>query len=346
VVTSRNQLSGLVTANNAHPLTLDLLTDDEARLLLAHRLSHDRITLEPDATNEIITRCAHLPLALAIVAARAATHPAHPLATLAGQLRDVKQHGLDLLASEDTTTDVRAVFSCSYRTLSAQAARLFRLLGIHPGPDITADAAASLAGIPVSQARPLLADLAAHTWSPNPPPAGTPSTTCCAPTPASWPRPSTPAPTGGRRPTGCSTTTSTPPTPPRCTRMATRSPPPRPKQGSHPKRSPHTTRRRRGSPPSSRSWSQSSPMPPTPGSTATPASSPAPCPLSSTRADAGTTGSPASRPRWTPPTGWAIRPRRPAREVLDDLDEPAADQVRAQLHHLGQSAAEAIFRQT
>jgi DNA-binding SARP family transcriptional activator/tetratricopeptide (TPR) repeat protein len=159
VVTSRNQLSGLVTANNAHPLTLDLLTDDEARLLLAHRLSHDRISLEPDATNEIITRCARLPLALAIVAARAATHPAHPLAALAGQLRDARG-GLDLLASEDTTTDVRAVFSCSYRTLSAPAARLFRLLGLHPGPDITAGAAASLAGIPVSQARPLLDDLA------------------------------------------------------------------------------------------------------------------------------------------------------------------------------------------
>jgi DNA-binding SARP family transcriptional activator/tetratricopeptide (TPR) repeat protein len=159
VVTSRDQLSGLVAANGAHPLTLDLLTDDEARLLLAHRLSHDRISLEPDATNEIISRCAHLPLALAIVAARAATHPAHPLATLAGQLRDARG-GLDPFAGEDTTTDVRAVFSCSYRTLSAPAARLFRLLGLHPGPDITAGAAASLAGIPVSQARPLLADLA------------------------------------------------------------------------------------------------------------------------------------------------------------------------------------------
>jgi DNA-binding SARP family transcriptional activator/tetratricopeptide (TPR) repeat protein len=159
LVTSRDQLSGLVAANGAHPLTLGLLTDDEARLLLAHRLSHDRITLEPDATKEIITRCAHLPLALAIVAARAAIHPTHPLAALAGQLRDA-HGGLDLLAGEDTATDVRAVFSCSYRTLSAPAARLFRLLGLHPGPDITVGAAASLAGIPVSQARPLLADLA------------------------------------------------------------------------------------------------------------------------------------------------------------------------------------------
>jgi DNA-binding SARP family transcriptional activator len=159
VVTSRNQLSGLVAANGAHPLTLDLLTDDEARLLLAHRLSHDRIALEPDATNELITRCAHLPLALAIVAARAATHPSHPLAALARQLGDARG-ALDLFAGEDTSTDVRAVFSSSYRTLSAPAARLFRLLGLHPGPDVTAAAAASLAGLPISQARPLLADLA------------------------------------------------------------------------------------------------------------------------------------------------------------------------------------------
>jgi DNA-binding SARP family transcriptional activator/tetratricopeptide (TPR) repeat protein len=161
VVTSRNPLSGLVTANGAHSLTLDLLTDDEARLLLAHRLGPDRISLEPDAANEIISRCAHLPLALAIVAARGVTHPGHPLATLAGQLRDAELHGLDLLTTEeDTTTDVRAVFSSSYCTLSAPTARLFRLLGLHPGPDVTADAAASLAGIPVAQARPLLADLA------------------------------------------------------------------------------------------------------------------------------------------------------------------------------------------
>jgi DNA-binding SARP family transcriptional activator len=112
LVTSRDQLSGLVATNGAHPLTLGLLTDDEARLLLAHRLSHDRISMEPDATNEIITRCAHLPLALTIVAARGAIHPAHPLAALAGQLRDARG-GLDPFAGEDTT-DVRAVFSCSY----------------------------------------------------------------------------------------------------------------------------------------------------------------------------------------------------------------------------------------
>jgi DNA-binding SARP family transcriptional activator len=159
VVTSRHQLSGLVTTNGAHPITLELLTDEEARLLLANRLGHDRIGLEPDAVSEIVSRCARLPLALAVVAARAAVHAAYPLSTLARQLREARE-GLDPLAGDDASTDVRTVFWCSYRTLGAPEARLFRLLGLHPGPEITADAAASLAGVPVPQARSGLADLA------------------------------------------------------------------------------------------------------------------------------------------------------------------------------------------
>src|SRR5205823_13068251 len=61
--------------------------------------------------------------------------------------------------SGDTRTDIRAVFACSYRALSAGAARLFRLLGLHPGPDIALPAAASLAATPPAQARALLAEL-------------------------------------------------------------------------------------------------------------------------------------------------------------------------------------------
>ena len=80
LVTSRNQLTGLVAADGAHPITLDLLTGDEARELLARRLGADRVAAEPDAVEQIITACARLPLALAIVAARAATHPDLPAA--------------------------------------------------------------------------------------------------------------------------------------------------------------------------------------------------------------------------------------------------------------------------
>jgi hypothetical protein len=71
VVTSRSQLSGLVADAGAHPLTLDLLTRPESRQLLAARLGPERLAAEPDAVEEIVTSCARLPLALAIVAARA-----------------------------------------------------------------------------------------------------------------------------------------------------------------------------------------------------------------------------------------------------------------------------------
>jgi DNA-binding SARP family transcriptional activator/Flp pilus assembly protein TadD len=157
LVTSRNELAGLVT-RGAHPISLDVLTHDEARQLLASRLGHDRVSAEPEATDEIIDRSAGLPLALTIVAARAATHPASPLSTFASQLRDTRD-SLGMLAGGDTATDVRAVFSWSYRLLSPQVARLFRLVGLHPGLHMATGAAASLAGMPVPQVRPLLADL-------------------------------------------------------------------------------------------------------------------------------------------------------------------------------------------
>jgi DNA-binding SARP family transcriptional activator/tetratricopeptide (TPR) repeat protein len=159
LVTSRNQLPGLIVAAGAQPLALDLLSHDEAVQLLARRLSHDRVVAEPDATDELIARCSGLPLALAIVAARAATHPQFPLAALADQLREARD-GLDEFDAGDTATDLRAVLSWSYHALSAGAARLFRLLGLHPGPDLATGAAASLAGHPIAQVRPLLAELA------------------------------------------------------------------------------------------------------------------------------------------------------------------------------------------
>jgi DNA-binding SARP family transcriptional activator/tetratricopeptide (TPR) repeat protein len=169
LVTSRNQLPGLVAAAGAHPVALDLLSRDEAAELLARRLGHDRVGAEPAAADELVTRCAGLPLALAIVAARAVTRPEFPLAALAGQLREARD-GLDGFDAGDTATDARAVFSWSYRGLGLPAARLFRLLGLHPGPDASTAAAASLAGQPVARARPLLAELAhAHLVSEHTP---------------------------------------------------------------------------------------------------------------------------------------------------------------------------------
>ena len=158
LVTSRSQLSSLVAAEGAHPLTLDVLSPAEARSLLEGRLGPERIAAEPRAAAELAGLCAHLPLALAIAAARAATHHGLPLAALAAELRDAAGR-LDALDTGDAAASVRAVFSWSYRQLPAPAVRMFRLLGIHPGPDITAPAAASLAAIPDDQARQVLARL-------------------------------------------------------------------------------------------------------------------------------------------------------------------------------------------
>jgi tetratricopeptide (TPR) repeat protein len=157
LVTSRNRLSSLVAVDGAHPLMLDLLTQAEARELLARRLGPDRIATEPHAVEQIITCCARLPLALTIAAARA-KQSGFPLATLASEL-DKASGRLDALDAGDPVSQVRTVFSWSYTTLSPAAARLFRLLGLHPGPDLSAAATASLAAVPPAATRRLLAEL-------------------------------------------------------------------------------------------------------------------------------------------------------------------------------------------
>ncbi|NUT18779.1 MAG: tetratricopeptide repeat protein [Hamadaea sp.] len=158
VVTSRNELTGLVAAEAARPLMLDLLSSREARRVLVGRLGADRVAAEPRAAEDIIASCGRLPLALSIVAARAAVRPKFPLAALAAELAE-PPHRLDALAGTDEVTDLRTVLGCSYRTLSTAAARMFRLLGLHPGPEVSTAAAASLAGVGKTQARATLAEL-------------------------------------------------------------------------------------------------------------------------------------------------------------------------------------------
>jgi len=161
LVTSRSQLTPLVATAGARPLTLDPLTVAESRDLLSHRLGPNRVSAEPQAAAEIIARCARVPLALAIVAARAATRPGFPLTALASELSAATGTAdtLDAFDGGDATVDLRSVLSWSYRTLSDPAARLFRLLGLQPGPDIGTAAAASLAGLPVAETRRLLTEL-------------------------------------------------------------------------------------------------------------------------------------------------------------------------------------------
>ncbi len=157
-VTSRSGLSGLVAADAAQRVSLDLLSESEARELLTLRLGAGPVTAEPDAVTELISLCARLPLALVIAAARAAAHPGHPLAAVAEELR-ARQSRLAALDAGEPATSVRAVFSWSCHGLSPAAARLFRLLGLHPGPDITVPAAAGLGAVSPELSRELLHEL-------------------------------------------------------------------------------------------------------------------------------------------------------------------------------------------
>jgi DNA-binding SARP family transcriptional activator/tetratricopeptide (TPR) repeat protein/DNA-binding XRE family transcriptional regulator len=158
IVTSRNELAGLAASDGARLLTVDLLSQADARKMLAVRLGFDRAAQEPAAVSEIAELCARLPLALAVAAARATVRRRFPLADLAAELREHPGR-LDVLDVGDPAASVRAVLSWSYRQLGPDGAKMFRLLGLHPGPDSTARAAASLAGIGLVSARRQLREL-------------------------------------------------------------------------------------------------------------------------------------------------------------------------------------------
>ncbi|MBM9507348.1 ATP-binding protein [Actinacidiphila acididurans] len=158
LITSRRQLTGLIAAHGAHCVTLDVLPADEARRLLARHLGRGRLGREAGAAAALVTCCAGLPLALGIVAARAATHPDLSLAVLAAELSD-DAHRLDALDAGEPQADLRAVLSWSSRALSPDAARALALLAIAPGPDIAPAAAARLLDLPPGPARALLREL-------------------------------------------------------------------------------------------------------------------------------------------------------------------------------------------
>jgi DNA-binding SARP family transcriptional activator/tetratricopeptide (TPR) repeat protein len=154
LVTSRNELVPVIAREGAHLVRLDPLTPAEARHMLEPRLGAERLRAEPRAVDGIIDNCYGLPLALALVAARAAVRPTFPLGAIEKQLA-AAGNPLDRFAES------RAVLSWSYVALTAPAARLFRLLGLHPTADASAIAAACLFNTTPQETRPYLDELAA-----------------------------------------------------------------------------------------------------------------------------------------------------------------------------------------
>ncbi|GAA2852031.1 XRE family transcriptional regulator [Actinoplanes cyaneus] len=155
LITSRDSLPGMVAVHGAERVNLDLLPLRDAVVLL-RKLIGVRVDREPAAAEALAGACARLPLALRIAAELAAGRGDVPLADLVDELGD-HQGRLDLLdAGGDPRAEVRAVFSWSYRNLPAAAARMFRLLGLHPGETAHLDAVAALAGVGPVEARRLL----------------------------------------------------------------------------------------------------------------------------------------------------------------------------------------------
>ncbi|WP_255947730.1 ATP-binding protein [Streptomyces odontomachi] len=163
IVTSRSRLSGLSVREGAHRMVLDLLSEAEAVALLRTVIEGHRTDDDPDELAELARLCARLPLALRIAGERIVSHPHLRLADLIAQLRDHASRWHALSTDEEGSYDVRTVFDWSYQALPAPVARLFRLLGAHPGIEFSLHAAAALASVSTIRARLLLDKLtAAH----------------------------------------------------------------------------------------------------------------------------------------------------------------------------------------
>jgi DNA-binding SARP family transcriptional activator len=154
IVTSRRRLKGL---DDAHSVSLDVLAAPDAIALLRAVAGPDRVPDGDPLAGEIAGLCGHLPLALRIAAALLRHRPAWSLEHLAGLLRE--QHRR-LPALSDGDRDLGSVFDLSYRSLPADLQRVFRCLGLVPGPDLDAYAAAALTG--TDPAAGLLEDLVDH----------------------------------------------------------------------------------------------------------------------------------------------------------------------------------------
>ena len=158
IITSRDQMPALTVFHQARPVQLEPFDDDEAVEFLSQRLSPDRASGASDAMVALGHACGGLPLALAIIAARASANPTFPLDLL---VREFTQERTPLasLNAGSAELDLGAVFSWSHRGLSDQAAQTFAFLSVHPGPEISAPAAVSVSGLGPQRAREVLTEL-------------------------------------------------------------------------------------------------------------------------------------------------------------------------------------------
>ncbi|ADD40354.1 ATP-binding protein [Stackebrandtia nassauensis] len=160
LITSREDLMGLTATQGARQVRLSVFDDTEALRALTNQLGEQRVKAEPDAVADLVRHCGGMPLALGIVAARAAAHPRFPLSVLAAELQDEADR-LDALDTGDLWANLRSVFAGSVRQLPPRAEQSFALLGLAPNGGISAHAAASLIGGKLPETRGIMRELEA-----------------------------------------------------------------------------------------------------------------------------------------------------------------------------------------
>lgn len=146
LVTSRRRL---VALDGALPVALDIL-DPAAAVDLFTALSHRSPAADRATVEQVVAHCGFLPLAIVLLAGRLAHHPSWTVADLADQFTSATDRLAELDAGHRA---VRGAFDLSYHDLTPPQQRVFRRLGLHPGPDTDAYAAAALADLPVDIAR-------------------------------------------------------------------------------------------------------------------------------------------------------------------------------------------------
>ena len=158
IITSRAAMPGLAAFHQAHLLTVEPFDDDEAVEFFNQRLDTSRASNDRDAIIRLGRACGGLPLALAIVAARATANPEFPLDLLVREFTH-EQTPLTSLNAGSADLDLGTVFSWSHRGLSEEAAHTFALLSAHPGPEISTAAAVSLSALDPRRTRAVLTEL-------------------------------------------------------------------------------------------------------------------------------------------------------------------------------------------
>ena len=144
LITSRHDLSGLVAREGARRLHVNPLTMQEGEAMVSSIVGSERTTQESSSVTEICRLCGGLPLALRLVAERVERLQSARLSDFVQELRDTRDRLNLMKVPHDPRANVGTVFSWSYAALSPEPARIFRLISLNPGKDISTAALAAL----------------------------------------------------------------------------------------------------------------------------------------------------------------------------------------------------------